>query len=80
MRSNLKVMTAKMFKKDAEDMKIKNFKPVTSVTTDDGKTVDRLSVEAKALKLMFEMQTGSQKGGEENQRKVLKMQYKKKKA
>ena len=35
-----KVIDSEDAGKDAEDMKIKNFKPVTSVTTDDGKTVD----------------------------------------
>lgn len=50
--------------KDAEAMKIKKFTPVTSVTTDDGKTVDISPAQAKALKSMFEM-LPSQRGGEE---------------
>lgn len=59
-----KVIDSEDAGKDAEDMKIKNFKPVTSVTTDDGKTVDISPAEAKALKGMFEM-LPSQRGGEE---------------
>ena len=74
-----KVIDSEDAGKDAEDMKIKNFKPVTSVTTDDGKTVDK-NAEAKALKGMFEM-LPSQRGGEEKSpREKFKMQYKKKKA
>ena len=50
--------------KDAEDMKIKNFKPVTSVKTDDGKEVDISPAQAKALKKMMDM-LPSNRGGEE---------------
>lgn len=50
--------------KDAEAMKIKNFKPVTSVKTDDGADVEISPAQAKALKQMFTM-LPSQRGGEE---------------
>jgi len=59
-----KVIDSEDAGKDAEAMKIKKFSPVTSVTTDDGKTVDISPAEAKALKGMFEM-LPSQRGGEE---------------
>ena len=50
--------------KDAEAMKIKNFKPVTSVKTDDGKDMEISPAQAKALKQMWSM-LPSQRGGEE---------------
>ena len=59
-----KVIDSEEAGKDAEDMKIKNFKPVTSVKTDDGKDVEVSPAQAKALKDMMEM-LPSNRGGEE---------------
>jgi hypothetical protein len=59
-----KIIDSEEAGKDAEDMKIKNFKPVTSVKTDDGKEVDISPEEAKALKKMMDM-LPSNRGGEE---------------
>ena len=59
-----KVIDSEEAGKDAEDMKIKNFKPVTSVKTDDGKEVDVSPAQAKALKKMMDM-LPTNRGGEE---------------
>ena len=59
-----KVIDSEEAGKDAEDMKIKNFKPVTSVKTDDGKEVKVSPAQAKALKKMMDM-LPSNRGGEE---------------
>ena len=59
-----KIIDSEEAGKDAEAMKIKKFTPVTSVQTDDGKTLDISPAEAKALKKMFNM-LPSQRGGEE---------------
>ena len=59
-----KVIDSEEAGKDAEDMKIKNFKPVTSVKTDDGKAVKVSPEQAKALKKMMDM-LPSNRGGEE---------------
>mgnify|MGYP001258703113 CR=1 FL=1 len=59
-----KVIDSEEAGKDAEDMKIKNFKPVTSVKTDDGKEMDMTPGQAKALKKMMDM-LPSNRGGEE---------------
>ena len=59
-----KIIDSEEAGKDAEEMKIKNFKPVTSVKTDDGEEVDISPEEAKALKKMMDM-LPSNRGGEE---------------
>lgn len=59
-----KIIDSEEAGKDAEDMKIKNFKPVTSVKTDDGKEVKVSPEQAKALKKMMDM-LPSNRGGEE---------------
>ena len=59
-----KVIDSEEAGKDAEDMKIKNFKPVTSVKTDDGKEMDMTPGQAKALKKMMDM-LPTNRGGEE---------------
>ena len=63
-----KVIDSETAGKDAEAMKIKNFKPVTNVTTDDGETIDVTPAEAKALKDMFGMLSSARQGEEKSAR------------
>jgi len=63
-----KVIDSETAGKDAEEMKIKNFKPVTNVTTDDGETIDVTPAEAKALKNMFGMLSSARQGEEKSAR------------
>lgn len=63
-----KVIDSEEAGKDAEDMKIKNFKPVTSVKTDDGKEMDMTPGQAKALKKMMDMLPTNRGGEEESPR------------
>lgn len=63
-----KVIDSETAGKDAEEMKIKNFKPVTNVTTDDGATIDVTPAEAKALKNMFGMLSSARQGEEKSAR------------
>ena len=63
-----KVIDSETAGKDAEEMKIKNFKPVTNVTTDDGETIDVTPAEAKALKSMFGMLSSARQGEEKSAR------------
>ena len=64
-----KVIDSEEAGKDAEDMKIKNFKPVTSVKTDDGKEVKVSPAQAKALKKMMDMLPSNRGGEEQSERK-----------
>ena len=63
-----KVIDSKSAGDDAEAMKIKNFKPVTSVTTDDGETVQVSPAQATALKDMFGMLSSARQGEEKSAR------------
>ena len=63
-----KVIDSEEAGKDAEAMKIKNFKPVTSVTTDDGDSMEVSPAEAKALKDMFNMLSSARQGEEKSAR------------
>ena len=63
-----KVIDSKSAGDDAEAMKIKNFKPVTSVTTDDGQTVEVSPAQATALKDMFGMLSSARQGEEKSAR------------
>ena len=63
-----KVIDSETAGKDAEEMKIKNFKPVTNVTTDDGEAIDVTPAEAKALKNMFGMLSSARQGEEKSAR------------